>query len=178
MQTHSLPIVDKHKPSKIGYKPASQPSQTTKGRIKERQIRSITHRASPSVITPPETFQPLRKTGKFSKPFTQFQHPPLPVSLVRQPTLAHTSSPAGSTNETDKKSLINPSLKIPQTLSLLDLPPHNKETIETFHSPDETLFQKPIPILKDAQELDVFTRHIPKQDDIDKFLHILKAKVT
>ena len=59
----------------------------------------------------------------------------------------------------------------------MDLPPPNKETIETFCSPNETLFQKPLPILKDTQELDVFTRHIPKQDDIDKFLHILKAKV-
>ena len=28
------------------------------------------------------------------------------------------------------------------------------------------------------EELDVFTRHIPKQTDIDKFLQILKAKVT
>ena len=59
----------------------------------------------------------------------------------------------------------------------MDLPPPNKETKETFPSPDETLFQKPLPILKDAQELDVFTRHTPKQDDIDKFLRILKAKV-
>ena len=32
--------------------------------------------------------------------------------------------------------------------------------------------------MKDAEELDVFTQHIPKQTDIDKFLQILKAKVT
>ena len=90
MQTHSrsrkllhpekFPIADKHKPS---------------------QIRSITPRASPSVITPPQTFQPLRNTGKLSKPLTQFQHPSLPVSLVRQPTLAHTSPPAGFTTKID-----------------------------------------------------------------------------
>ena len=60
----------------------------------------------------------------------------------------------------------------------MDLPPPNKEIVETFRSPDETLFQKPLQILKDTQELDVFTRHIPKQDDTDKFLHILKAQVT
>ena len=35
-----------------------------------------------------------------------------------------------------------------------------------------------MPVLKDAEELDVFTQHIPKQVDIDKFLQILKAKVT
>ena len=84
-----LSIADKHKSSQIGYIPASQPTQTTKGRIKERQIRSITIRASPSLITPPKTSQPLRNAGKFSKPLTQFQPPPLPVSLVRQPTLAN-----------------------------------------------------------------------------------------
>ena len=153
MQTHSrsrkllhpekLPMADKHKPSQIGYIPASQSTETTKGRIKERQIRSITPRVSPSVITPPKTSQPLRNTGKFSKPLTQFQPPPLPVSLVRQPTLANISPPVGSTNKTNQKSLINPSLKIPQTLPPLDLPTPNKETIETFHSPDETLFQSP-----------------------------------
>ena len=33
-------------------------------------------------------------------------------------------------------------------------------------------------VLKDAKELDVFTRHIPKQTDIDRFLQVLKAKVT
>ena len=32
--------------------------------------------------------------------------------------------------------------------------------------------------MKDAEELDVFIRHILKQTDIDKFLQILKAKVT
>ena len=70
-------------------------------------------------------------------------------------------------------------MKIPQTLPPLELPlPDSKETIETYRSPDESLYRKPLPILKDAEELDVFTRHIPKQTDIDKFLQILKAKVT
>ena len=70
-------------------------------------------------------------------------------------------------------------MKIPQTLPPLDLPPpDSKETIETYRSPDESLYHKPLPVLKDVEELDVFTRHIPKQTDIDKFLQILKAKVT
>ena len=57
-------------------------------------------------------------------------------------------------------------------------PPQSKDTIETYRSPDESFYRKPLPILKDAEELDVFIRHIPKQTDIDKFLQILKAKVT
>ena len=57
-------------------------------------------------------------------------------------------------------------------------PPSSKETIETYRIPEESLYRKPLPILKDVEELDVFTRHIPKQIDIDKFLQILKAKVT
>ena len=70
-------------------------------------------------------------------------------------------------------------MKIPQTLPILDLPPPDpKETLETYRLPDESLFRKSLPVLKDAKELDVFTRHIPKQTDIDKFLKILKAKVT
>ena len=63
------------------------------------------------------------------------------------------------------KSLINHALKIPQTLPPLDLLPQTKETMDTNRAPDENLFKKPLPILKDAKELDVFTRHIPKQDD-------------
>ena len=51
-------------------------------------------------------------------------------------------------------------------------------TIETYRSPDESLYHKPLPILKDVEGLDVFTQHIPKQTDIDKFRQILKAKVT
>ena len=47
-----------------------------------------------------------------------------------------------------------------------------------YRPPDESLFHKPLPILKDVTELDAFTQYIPKQTDIDKFLQILKAKVT
>ena len=39
LHPEKLPIADKHKPSQIGYIPASQLSQTTKGSIKKRQIR-------------------------------------------------------------------------------------------------------------------------------------------
>ena len=56
------------------------------------------------------------------------------------------------------KSLVNPNLKIPQTLPPLDLPPQDsKETIETYRPPDEALYHKPLLVLKYAEELDVFT---------------------
>ena len=57
-------------------------------------------------------------------------------------------------------------------------PPDTKETIETYSPPVETLYRKTLPVLRDVEELHVFTRHIQKQADIDKFLQILKAKVT
>ena len=57
-------------------------------------------------------------------------------------------------------------------------PPDRTETIDTYRPPNESLFRKPLPVQKDSKEIDVFTRHIPKQTDIEKFLKILKAKVT
>ena len=57
-----------------------------------------------------------------------------------------------------RKSLVNPSLKIPQTLPPLDLPPQDtKEPIEMYRPPDETVLWKPLPVLKDTKELDMFT---------------------
>ena len=65
--------------------------------------------------------------------------------------------------------------RTPKTLPPLELPPPEKrETIDTYRPPDESLSRKHLPVLKDSKELDVFTRHIPKQTDIDKFLQILK----
>ena len=89
------------------------------------------------------------------------------------------STKTSTATERGKEIFSQSKFKIPQTLPPLDLPPPDtKETIETYRPPDEALYCKPLPVLKDAEELDVFTRHIPKQADIDKFLQILKAKVT
>ena len=76
-----------------------------------------------------------------------------------------------------RTTLINPFLEIPQTLPPVELPPPQQETLETYRLPDKYLFRKPLPILKDSKELNVFTRHIPKQKEIDEFLKVLKAKV-
>ena len=101
--------------------------------------------------------------------------PPVPIGILQKSFSPKLPPPQKEV----RKSLVNPNLKIPQTLLSFDLPPPDtKETIETYRPPDNTPFQKPLPILKDAKELDVFTQHIPKQTDIDKFLQTLKAKVT
>ena len=119
-----------------------------------------------------KTIQPQ---APLPKPTTVLTLPPIPHGILRR------SSPVTlpTSQKEVRKSLVNPHLKIPQTLPILDLPPPDpKETLETYRPPDESLFKKALPVLKDAKELDVFTRHIPKQTDIDKFLKILKAKVT
>ena len=78
----------------------------------------------------------------------------MPIGILRK---VFPSKPPPPQKET-RKSLVNPNLKIPQTLPPLDLPPpDSKETIETYRSPDESLYHKPLPVLKDAEELDVFT---------------------
>ena len=94
----------------------------------------------------------------------------MPIGILR--SLPVSSPPQDQVRE----SLVNPNL---QTLPPLEFPPpEKKETIDTYRPPDESLFRRPLPVLKDSKELDVFTRHIPKQTDIDKFLQILKSKVT
>ena len=78
----------------------------------------------------------------------------MPIGILRK---VFPSKPPPPQNET-RKSLVNPNLKIPQTLPQLELPlPDSKETIETYRSPDESLYCRPLPILKDVEELDVFT---------------------
>ena len=150
-----------------------------------KQYYANKHRTSiPYKITTPKVIN--------LKPPIQPKHPPkLPTKLLKTTTIGKTlpvpirilrkafpTKPPPPQKE-PRKSLINPNLQIPQSLPPLELPPpQSKETIETYRSPDETLYCKPLPILKDAEELDVFTRHIPKQTGIDKFPQILKAKVT
>ena len=52
------------------------------------------------------------------------------------------------------------------------------ENIDTYRSPENFLYKKPLPVLKYSKDLDIFTKHIPNQKEIDKFLQILKAKLT
>ena len=109
----------------------------------------------------------------------------IPTTLAHKRilTLPPSSSPSNrklspSTLPTDKLTLVNPELKIPQTLPPIEIPPPQMENIDTYRSPENFLYKKPLPVLKDSKDLDIFTRHIPKQKEIDEFLQILKAKVT
>ena len=134
---------------------------------------------TPQVITPKPPIQlkhPPKLPTKPLKSTTKGKTLPVPIGILRK---AFPTKPLPPQHE-PRKSLVNTKLKIPQSLPPLELPPpQSKETIEMYRAPDETLYpNKPLPILKDAEELDVFTQHIPKQTDIDKFLQILKAKVT
>ena len=91
---------------------------------------------------------------KYLNHSTSGKTPPVPIGILRK---AFPPKPPPQQKEV-RKSLVNPNLKIPQTLPPLDLPPPDlKETIETYRSPDESLYCKPLPVLKDAEELDVFT---------------------
>ena len=78
----------------------------------------------------------------------------------------------------DKVTLINPEIDIPQTLPPVEIPPPQAENIDTYRCPETFLYKKPLPVLTDSKELDIFSRHIPKQKEIDEFLSVLKAKVT
>ena len=78
----------------------------------------------------------------------------------------------------DKFTLINPTIQIPITLLPIEVPPPQTKNIETYQSPEDFLYNKPLPVLKDSKDLNIFSRHIPKQKEIDEFLAVLKAKVT
>ena len=115
-------------------------------------------------------YKSVTPKATISKPLIQPMQPKCPPKISVQPpkpTMMSKTPPGPQSSS------------IPQSLPLSELPPpQSKETIEMYRPPDKSLYHKPLPILKDAEELDVFTRHIPKQTDIDKFLQILKAKFT
>ena len=112
----------------------------------------ITHTKPPvqSIKVP----HPPKVPTKPSKSSTSGKTPPVPIGILRK---VFPPKPPPQQKEV-RKSLVNPNLKIPQTLPPLELQlPDSKETIETYRSPDESLYCKPLPVLKDAEELDVFT---------------------
>ena len=101
------------------------------------------------------------------------------LPLVHSPTIGQPQKkPLHSILPQDKLTLINPTIKIPNTLPPIEIPPPQTENIETYRSPEDFLYNKPLPVLKDSTELNIFSRHIPKQTEIDEFLAVLKAKVT
>ena len=80
--------------------------------------------------------------------------PPVPIGILCKIPPTQPLPP----QKEPRKSLVDRHLKIPQSLPPLELPPPpSQETIETYRPPEESLYHKPLPILKDAEELDVFT---------------------
>ena len=112
---------------------------------------------TPQVITskpPIQLKHPPKLPTKPLKSTTKGKTLPLPIGTLRK---AFPTKPPPPQQE-PRISLGNPNLKIPQSLPPLELPPPQlKETIEMYRSPDESLYHKHLPILKDAEELDVFT---------------------
>ena len=101
------------------------------------------------------------------------------LPLMHSPTRRQKQKkPSHSILPQDKLTLINPTIQIPNTLPPIEVPPPQTENIETYQSPENFLYNKPLPVLKDSKELNIFSRHIPKQTEIDEFLAVLKAKVT
>ena len=87
---------------------------------------------------------PPKVPTQMSKPSTSGKIPPVPLSILRKafpPKLPLQQKEV-------RKSLVNPNLKIPQILPPLDFPPPDSK---------ENIYRKPLPVLKDAEELDVFT---------------------
>ena len=100
--------------------------------------------------------------------------PPRSQSLPPEPP------PAPQTPDTSTQphtTLINPLLDIPHTLPPVALIPPQQESLETYQPPEKYLYHKPLPVLQHSSNLNLFTRHIPKQKDIEDFLKILRAKV-
>ena len=101
------------------------------------------------------------------------------LPLMHSPTRRQKQKkPSHSILPQDKLTLINPTIQIPNILPPIEVPPTQTENIETYRSPENFLHNKPLPVLKDSKELNIFSRHIPKQTEIDEFLAVLKAKVT
>ena len=132
----------------------------------------------------PRMSSPAEISPKVPKPKIVFQNsncdsrsvPVLPPRILPYTNTKDKSH--SSIQAQDRLTLINPTIDIPNTLPPVEVPPPQSDNIETYRSPDKFLYKQPLPVLKDSKELDIFTRHIPKQKEIDEFLAVLKAKVT
>ena len=174
-----------------------QPRRSPRNRKQPMKILQPTTKMNSKQIPPP--YQPQVVPKRIPEPSKKnistsskkntgpkkLQPPTIPTTLAHKRLLT-LSPPSPLSNRklspsvlpTDKLTLVNPELKIPQTLPPIEIPPPQMENIDTYRSPENFLYKKPLPVLKDSKDLDIFTRHIPKQKEIDEFLQILKAKVT
>ena len=127
------------RPLKLYYANKHKPSilYTTKTTIPK------TTYTKPVVITAKLPHAPKVQTHT-SKPSTSGKTPPVPIGILGK---AFPPKPLLQQKEV-RKSLVNPNLTIPHTLPPLDLPPPDSaETIETYRSPNESLYHKPLLLL-------------------------------
>lgn len=153
--------------------PSSQTSTNTP--IHNKQVRDehsmpLTPPSTPNISSTPIVSRPIMHRSNIQRSLFP-PTPPRSQSLPPRPAMStEDSTPVRTT-------LINPLLEIPQTLPPVDLPPPQQESLETFRPPEKYLYRKPLPVLQHSSNLNLFTRHIPKQKDIEDFLKILRAKV-
>ena len=145
---------------------SQSPPKPMKMVLKQPRIR-LTKCDAPTNIPPPRKQEIVNVDRPLQQPVLLRKFAPPRTLIKPQPTLPLPEP---------RKTLVNPKLEIPQQLPL-DLPVPPKETLETYRPLEDYHTLKPLPLLKDAAELDIFTRHIPKQVEIDKFLKVLKSKV-
>lgn len=174
-QPMKLFTAEKHKPSQLPPSYTHPSYSIPKFQMPSKQVIQITDKISSSRQRqrqkPVDSYRPSLSHPKTQK--LPNRPPAMPIGILRTPLPGKTLE-----QKEVRKSLVNPNLQIPQILPALDMPPPDqKESLETYRPPDSSFYNKPLPVLKDAKEIDVFTRHIPKQVDIDKFLKVLKAKV-
>ena len=130
-QPLKLYTADKHKqsqlpPQKNLQKQHAKPQVTTSKPVQTKTIQPQ-KKLSPSTIQAP-----------LPKQTTICTLPPVPHGILRRSSPVTLPTPQKEV----RKSLVNPHLKIPQTLPILDLPPPDpKETLETYRPPDESLFR-------------------------------------
>ena len=163
-QPLKLYTADKHKQSQLPH--SYVPPQNN---LQEQSVKPQVTTSKPvqtKTIHTQKKLIPSSIQALLPKPTTISTLPPVPLGILRKSSPVILPTPQTEV----RKSLVNPHLKIPQSLPLLDLPPPDpKETLEMYRPPDESLFRKSLPVLKDAKEVDVFTRLILNKQILTNF---------
>ena len=125
-------------------------------------------------VVPTKWLHPLKIQPCTSKSSTSARTPPVPIGILWKSFPPKLPPPQKEV----EKSLVNPNLKIPQTLPPLDLPPPDtKETIETYRPPDETFYQKPLPY-NPMSYISADMKYMPKGIYDYEFLLIAVCEIT
>ena len=136
-QPLKLYTADKHKQSQLPPSYVPPQNNLQKQHAKPQVTISKPLQTKTKTIHPQKKLIPPSIQAPLPKPTTISTLPPVPLGILRKSSPVTLPTPQKEV----RKSLVNPHLKIPQTLPLLDLPPPDpKETLETYRPPDESLF--------------------------------------